>query len=182
MIIISHHRSAALAARKRRDLEKQYFVVRLLSRRNAAGAYRSNGHTYVWEVFDKPEGKKIEIVVHFDYGTKKNRNLIQFQVHIFGPSEATDSEVVEAVRQFERGKKPQGWSWKEIFWAHPPKFAASGPIEEDEEEGESEDAAKLRPARRAAIFGPDEVSITRKNPVRKSGSARRKTKLKEGDA
>lgn len=157
--------------------------MRLLSRRNARGHYSERGHTYVWEVFEKPKGNRIEIVVHFDYGTKKAKNLIQFQVHVFGPSTATDAECVEAIRRFEKGEKPQGWKWKEIFWAHPPKFDPAGPIEEErDEDGEqSEEAQRLRAPRRAAIFSPEEVRVARKNPVRKLGRTNGKAKRKKGD-
>lgn len=184
MIIITHHRSRKLADRNRRQLEKKYFIVRLDARRNDKGRYSTGGHTFVWEVFDKPKGKRIEIVLHFDYGSTKKKNLIQFQVHIFGPSESTDSEAIAAVRKFERDEKPKGWKWKEIFWAHPPK-SAQGPIDDDPE-NEDEIAQSLAGVRRAAIGAPDLVSVERKSAredsVRQSRRPNRKAKQSEGDA
>ena len=106
MIIITHHRNAKLASHEQRQLEKKYNIVRLESRRNSLGHHSKRGRTYVWEVFKKPEAEEIEIVLHFDYGNKKAKNLIQFQVHIIGPATATDAECISAVRTFERGEKP----------------------------------------------------------------------------
>lgn len=172
MIIQSHHQSAALAERKRSELEKKYFIVRLLSRRNDKGNFSNRGHNFIWEVFDKPKGKRIELVLHFDYGDEGGKNTIRFQVHVFGPSEATDSEAISAVRKLEKGERPKGWKFKEIFWSHPPGHTPRGPIGE-------EDAEKLASARRAAIGAPSEVRVTRKNPISRDRRANRKTKRKE---
>lgn len=165
MIISSQHHSAALASRKRRELEKRYFIVRLLSRRNAAGRFSKRGQHYEWEVFDKPRGKRTEFVVHFDYGSGRKKNLIRFQVHVLGPQDATDEEAISAIRAFERGERKRGWTWKEIYWSHPPK-SVQGPIDDEEEDDEESD--KLRGVRRAAIGAPDKVSVTRKNSVRRN--------------
>lgn len=170
MIIITHHRNAELASRKQRQLEKKYNIVRLESRRNSLGHYSKRGRTYVWEVFKKPEVEEIEIVLHFDYGNKEAKNLIQFQVHVIGPATATDAECISAVRAFERGEKPEGWKWKEIFWAHPPR---KGKRVEGKEKA-------LRGVRRAAIGTPASVSIVRKNSVPKPRSPKRKAKPKKG--
>lgn len=172
MIISSQHPSAALAERKRKTLEKRYFIVRLLSRRNAAGRFSKRGQHYEWEVFDKPKGKRAEFVVHFDYGSGRTKNLIRFQVHVLGPQEATDEEAISAIRAFERGERKRGWTWKEIYWSHPPK-SVQGPIDD-----EGEEADRLRGVRRAAIGAPDEVSVTRKNSVRRNRRTNRKAKQK----
>lgn len=176
MIIQSHHGSAALASRKRRELEKRYYVVRLLSRRNGRGQYSASGHTFVWEVFNKESGRT-EFVVHFDYGGERGKNLIRFQVHVIGPEGATDEEAISAIRKFERGEKPKAWKWKEIYWAHPKAFSPQGPIEEDEKAEEL-----LQAVRRGAIGSPNSVSVARKNTVRINRRTKRKTKRKKGNA
>jgi hypothetical protein len=49
-VIIGHHRSADLAERHRRQLERDSGVpVGITSRRNATGAYSTRGHTFTFE-------------------------------------------------------------------------------------------------------------------------------------
>lgn len=69
----------------------------------------------------KTKGDRREYVIHFDYGSKKGRNLIRFQVHIQGP-ETTDREAVEVIRRWERdGALPKEWKQLTIDWSRPPK-------------------------------------------------------------
>lgn len=49
-VIIGHHRSAALAERHRRALEREHgAAVEITSRRNQFGAYSTRGHTFTFE-------------------------------------------------------------------------------------------------------------------------------------
>ena len=167
MIIISHHRSAALADRKRRDLEARYpeSRVELLSRRNEKGWFSNNGHTFTWEV--TPTGARLELVVHFDYGSEKSKNLIRFQVHVFGPGNATDAEAISAIRQANKGEGfPKSWRKRAIYWGHPPK---------------SENQTKPLPSslRRTAIAaGAASVVATRQITARSNRRAGRKAEKK----
>jgi len=69
-----------------------------------------------------PPEPQQEFVLHFDYGSKKARNLIRFQVHIFGPKGAKDKEVLDAVKGWEKtGELPKGWKQIAIDWTRPPK-------------------------------------------------------------
>lgn len=118
MIVISHHRSAALTDKKRRSLqhanpESQF---NLLSRRNARGRFSTNGHKFVWEV--QPKNKKLNLVLHFDYGDQGKGKLIQFQVHVEGPGETSDADAVEIIQTAAlEGRYPKGWRERAIFWS-----------------------------------------------------------------
>lgn len=118
MIVISHHRNAALAARKRADLQRANpdSSVTLLSRRSAGGRFSSRGQTFVWEV--QPKNKKLNLVLHFDYGDQGRGKLIQFQVHVEGPGDVSDAEAIEVIQKAATdGYYPKGWRERAIFWS-----------------------------------------------------------------
>jgi hypothetical protein len=120
MIIISHHRSKALAHRHLLALRRKYARADLLSQRNAEGRYSSGGQTFVFEVQEKAE-PQIEVVIHFDYGSRdpKGDHLIQFQVHLFAPGTETDKEIIGAIRDHAEGLPyPKGYREKTITWGH----------------------------------------------------------------
>ena len=59
-----------------------------------------------------------EFVLHFDYGSKKKRNLIQFQVHVTAPQGVTDAEAIKTIRQWDHtGQLPKGWKQLTIQWS-----------------------------------------------------------------
>lgn len=167
LIVVSHHRSEALAARKHADLARLYpqASVTLLSRRNARGAFSERGQTFVWEVIERE--KRIELVLHFDYGDEGGRDLIRFQVHVFGPGKATDAEAIAAIKQANRGEGwPKGWNKKAIYW--------SKPNSRDRRERQTD---PIRPSlRRAALAGGEARMVARKTatPKRRRINAKRK--------
>jgi hypothetical protein len=160
MILTAHHRSESLAARHLTALRRKYFRVNLISRRNANGTYSERGHTFVYEIEEKKPKKRIEVVLHFDYGTQKGHDLIRFQVHVFGPATATDAQFIRAVRQRSAGDPwPKGFSKKAIYWGQ-------------DEKRTDYISTKLR---KAAIAGGS-ATVARKRAVRSNRRANRKAK------
>ena len=164
MIIISHHHNADLADRKRGDLEARYpnSRVELISRRNERGWFSDNGHTFTWEV--TPTQKEIELVVHFDYGSNAGpkKDLIRFQVHVFGPGNATDAEAIRAIRQANQGEGfPDGWRKRAIYWGHPPKTKRQTKPLPSSLRRTALAAGEARVVRRAAAINPNR-SVGRK--------------------
>lgn len=163
MIIVSHHRNAALAERKRRALASEYARVDLMSRRNGDGEFSERGRTFVWEV-EKDLPKKLEIVLHFDYGDEGGKDLIRWQVHMFGPGGATDEEAIAAVKEKNRtGETPKGWKLKSIFWEKPNSAKRSGPQTDP----------LNRSLRKAGIAGGAARVVSRRNAVRKHRRTKR---------
>lgn len=134
-IIKGKHRNAALAQRHAAALAREHGGEVKIVRRNASGQFSARGKHYSFEIVKparkrkasrkpvaakKPTGKQIEYVAHFDYGEKKSRNLIRFQVHFFAPEGLPDSRVISIIKKWESdGTVPQGWRYEIIFWGHP---------------------------------------------------------------
>jgi hypothetical protein len=115
MIVDSYHRNYSLALRHLAALRRENpgQQVELLSRRNAQGRYSSRGHNFRFEVIgEKPTGKGIEFVAHFDYGSKKKGSVIEMQLHIFAPEGTTDNEALQAIRDRALGKPWPSKKWQ----------------------------------------------------------------------
>jgi hypothetical protein len=62
---------------------------------------------------------RAEYLIHFDYGTKKQH--VQFQIHIIGPSDATDDEAIAvAIAIVLEVHEIEGWKFVLITYSHPP--------------------------------------------------------------
>lgn len=148
MVINGRHRSAAHAERHRKELERKHGFAAISARRNDKGRFSSRGRNFTFEV----EDTKVEYVVHFDYGSKKESNLIRFQVHIEGP-EASDRDAIDAIKKIEKGETPEGWRVRKIRWGHPPHRAKNRP---------DATTARVQPS---AIFGGS-ADVSRKTPIK----------------
>jgi hypothetical protein len=109
------HRSEALAERHRRQLEREFGGVWIIAERRSQRGYRSRrGRQFR---FDQIAAAVAEYVVHFDYGKKKKGNVIDVQVHLIGPSDASDEAAINAAADLMVGYDlPQGWEAKTIAW------------------------------------------------------------------
>jgi hypothetical protein len=174
MIVVGYHRSAALAHKHLLALRREHrdATVELIGRRTAKGRYSSRGR-YFWYEITKHESK-IELVLHFDYGSSRARDLLRFQVHVIGPGNAADDEALRIVRShFSEGKRfPVGWRQKTIFWGH------SRPGDESDVERDYSKGDDSRIDRLAEIaIGGGEGKVSRRTTVktrRRAGKKRAK--------
>lgn len=120
MIIKGHHRSLALAEKRKKALSRKHpnSTVEIISRRNSKGRHAKNGQYFYFEVTEHKERE--EYVIHFDYGSNKDsRNVLRIQVHITGPGGSDDEAIKIISDHFENGEKlPKGWRKKTIYWGH----------------------------------------------------------------
>jgi hypothetical protein len=103
-----------------------YFDTRTGRRVNKATWKRSKAHggtRYKRRTTKKkpppPPPKPQEYVLRADYGTRKNNNQINFQVHLFGPANASDEQIITAVHQYNHKQQmPAGWDIRTINYRH----------------------------------------------------------------
>lgn len=165
MIIKANHASLSLALRHLTQLKKQFLHAEIISRRNASGHYSERGHVFFFEARGqvKKKQRRTEYVVHFDYDEQGpgRRDLIRYQVHVFGPSGVSDREAIAAIRQIERGESPKGWKVKTILWGKNPPPSERKDI-------------PLGSLKKSAILGGEaSVSSRRKIPARKNRRTRK---------
>ena len=128
-VIIGHHRKLELANRHLKKIQKQRpeFEWGIFARLNPNWQPSLHGRIFVFtpleEELEEELGEELEeeqeYVVHIDYGSKKRKNLVTYQVHIKGPRGATDEQVKAVIRKIgESGETPKGWQSAQILWSH----------------------------------------------------------------